>query len=461
MSNYRLANTKVQWYQDNFPGATMHLTPSTAVVVLHTTEGASWPGYSGGAVAPNYTAMPNFKKRTLDWRAHFPDEKSSRALQNQAGGVETNTLNAVQVELVGTCDPKHKTSWPGVGKAGVNYLFWPDAPDWALEGLADFLRDMHERHGLQLKAPTFLPYPSSFGSSKVRFSFTQWRGFAGICGHQHVPENSHGDPGSIDIKRVISLAKPAVAKKADVQTPVRIDELSGRFDRKPSLLRAAVERSAKHADIILCTEVTDPARAAALGMVGWTTHRNPAKDLNEIAILTRDSEWAPIGRYEVAVLGPDLGPGGKVVAGIQALRNVHTGARLVVSIEHLPAGVEGRWARGQRRADAHRAAVQELRALHRTYRKHFKPHGEMAFADWNLNLHRKFVQDWIAEAWPALSVPRKEIVPKGGTHAGLRLIDWFVRRRVVIHKWQIMRATAASDHRGIHVEGVIHSKGKK
>lgn len=212
MSNYALADTKSQWYQDNYPGASMNLTAKTMVVVVHTTEGISWPGYSGGATAPNYTGFPPLEDHDGDWRAHFPDEKSARALENRDGGVETNTLNCVQIELIGTCDPKHKVSWIINGKtylAGEDYVYWPDATDVQLRWLANILADFHERHGLQLLAPrTFKAYPGSYGlNNGVRLTGSQWLSAVGVFGHQHVPENAHGDPGEIDMPRVLILAK--------------------------------------------------------------------------------------------------------------------------------------------------------------------------------------------------------------------------------------------------------------
>lgn len=33
----------------------------------------------------------------------------------------------------------------------------------------------------------------------------QWERFNGICGHQHVPGNSHWDPGALDIKAFVKL----------------------------------------------------------------------------------------------------------------------------------------------------------------------------------------------------------------------------------------------------------------
>lgn len=215
MSNYARADAQTQWYQDNYPGATMNLTKDTMVVTLHSTEGYDWPTYDGGAIAPNYTGKPPIGTGLLGkghWRAHFPDEKSSRALQNLAGGVETNTLNDVQLELIGTCDPTHAKTWNG-RIAGVNYVFWPNASRRQLLFVARILADFHIRHGLQLVAPRpFKPYPSSYGSNGVRMTFDQWRNAVGVVGHQHIPENVHGDPGNIDIATILDLAKTRVEK---------------------------------------------------------------------------------------------------------------------------------------------------------------------------------------------------------------------------------------------------------
>lgn len=224
MSNYSKADRGAQWFANRWPGT--KITPNCGVI--HTTEGASWPSYNGGAYAPGYTANPDIKNRRVLWRAHFPDEMNSRALVNAAGGVETNTANAIQVELVGTCDDKHAVEWPGVGKAGVDYIYWPDAPDWCLQAVADFLTDMHERHGIPLDGPdVWLRYgkdgrrpgvwPASYGASPARLTFKQWREFKGWCGHQHVPENSHGDPGALDFARIVALAKGSAPRDGGTQ----------------------------------------------------------------------------------------------------------------------------------------------------------------------------------------------------------------------------------------------------
>lgn len=238
MSNYKLANTTSQWFQDNFPGSTMNLTAENMVLVLHTTEGPSWPGYNGGATAPNYTGMPPLEKKSGYWRAHFPDEKSSRALENRSGGVQTNTQNSVQVELIGTCDPQHRRSWAGRGAliAGEDYVYWPEATDLQLKWLAKFVADMHERHGLKLVAPKFNAYPSSYGSNQGdRFTFAEWNKFAGICGHQHVPENSHGDPGNLNIEKLIKFTKEIVVPTTPTRPPTTpVPDNTGGVDSEES-----------------------------------------------------------------------------------------------------------------------------------------------------------------------------------------------------------------------------------
>lgn len=194
--------SKAHWFQDDYPGDAQEVN----VVVLHTTEGRTLPDYDGGAVAPNLTAVPDFAAKKLRWYQHFDFDRSSRALVNLRGGVETNTLNVSQVELVGTCDPATHAKWT---KSGYQHIYWPQAPDWALRGVAAFLAWAHSQHGVPLTGPkTWKAYPGSYGASNgVRFSFDAWEDFTGICGHQHAPENLHGDPGAINFARILELAK--------------------------------------------------------------------------------------------------------------------------------------------------------------------------------------------------------------------------------------------------------------
>ncbi len=197
------------WYGTKYPGSAME----SNVLVWHTTEGTSLPDYSGGAVAPNFTARPNFTAKRLEWFQHFDFDVSSRALVNKAGGVETNTLNACQIEIVGTCDPATHDKWT---KAGYAHLYTPELPDWAVRDLAAFAKWAHDQHGVPLSSGlTFKAYPGSYGANGVRMSGTQWTNFRGHCGHQHVPENDHGDPGAFPIAAILDAAKGGTTQQED------------------------------------------------------------------------------------------------------------------------------------------------------------------------------------------------------------------------------------------------------
>jgi hypothetical protein len=188
------------WYQTKYGGSVME----SNVIVWHTTEGNSLPDYSGGSMAPNFTARPNFTAERLEWFQHFDFDESSRALVNAAGGVETNTLNVCQVEIVGTCDPTTHKKW-----GSTPHLYTPELPDWAIRDLASFAKWAHENHDVPLTCGvTFKAYPGSYGSSNgVRMSASKWESYTGHCGHQHVPENLHGDPGLLPMGAILAAAK--------------------------------------------------------------------------------------------------------------------------------------------------------------------------------------------------------------------------------------------------------------
>jgi len=349
MTVYALADTKTQWFADRWSGSQLNLTPDTEVVVAHTTESPSWPDYDGGAKAPNYTADPNIARKRLDWRAHFPDEMSSRALKNLAGGVETNTLNAVQVELVGTCAPANAKSWGGQGKllAGRDYIYWPEAPEWALQGLADFLADQHDRHGLVLRTLEFQPYPASFGArggtNHVRMTFEQWRTFAGVCGHQHVPENDHGDPGALNMAHVLELVAPP--KTPLTLLPIRHRIVSANLWEKNKAVLSGLNRIVARVkaafkmlpDVIACQE-----SRFALGelrkLEGYQTFVADAEGEGgrELGVLLRDGLKCLGTEYHHAADGvPELGGAFDHPRGIFIVKYVKRGRKVAVVNTHM------------------------------------------------------------------------------------------------------------------------------
>lgn len=174
--------------------------PNPDVFLLHTTEGMGWPGYAGGGQAPHDTVKP-IPGKGIIVRRHYPYEQFSKSLENDPGGVETNRRGVIQVELMGTCDPRQK---------GRMY-FWPEADDAVLKALADYYRPILAKYGIPAQAMgTFVAYPKSYGDHAAqRLTRSQWLSRSGICGHQHAPENAHGDPGAFPIARFIKFLKPA------------------------------------------------------------------------------------------------------------------------------------------------------------------------------------------------------------------------------------------------------------
>ena len=221
MSNtiYPKADVKTQDWSDKYVGSKQ--TPN--VLVLHSTEGTNWPSYNGGASAPHFTVMPDFANQTVVVRQHFPVDRSARALVNSGGGVETNTLNIVQVEMVGTCSPRTHGKW-----GNRQHIYMPEAPDWFVAGVAGIVRWLHNASSaFPIKDGTprgFLAYPGSYGNTNgQRMSFSEWNDGRGIVGHQHVPENAHGDPGAFDIARLVAFAKGEAAPSKPVVSTNRMD----------------------------------------------------------------------------------------------------------------------------------------------------------------------------------------------------------------------------------------------
>lgn len=192
----------------------------------------------------------------------------------------TNTLNVCQIELVGTCDPVTHRAW-----GASPHVYWPEAPEWALAELAVFLRWMNGQHGVPLAGPKSWPsYPSSYGATAARFSFAEWNAFAGVCGHMHVPENDHGDPGSIDFNRLLALAKGTTPEENDVPlTDSEIDRIAvavltrdekilipGAPTTNPTYTLASTQTEIlKRIDAIRATEAAQTAAITALaGQLG-------------------------------------------------------------------------------------------------------------------------------------------------------------------------------------------------
>lgn len=235
---YPKADRRIQRFDDDYAGVRWEGPAEKGC--LHTTETIGWPGYGGGATAPNFTVRPNFTLRRLEWRQHFPANMSARALQNDRGGVETNRDKVIQVEIVGTCDGRPKSPSLPKGGAhvqwkikGIPHLYTANPPEWFFEQMADFFVWCNEEHGIPFEAPKlWLPYDASYGDSDARMSGAEFNSFRGWLGHMHVAENDHGDPGALDVHKIIHLATrpPTPQEELDMKATdqIRISSPSAR-----------------------------------------------------------------------------------------------------------------------------------------------------------------------------------------------------------------------------------------
>lgn len=165
--------------------------------VLHTTESSGKPDYKGWTIMPHLSVMPVPGRGVLPYQ-HLPFTQASFSLRNAPGGVETNRERAYQIELIGTCDPN-----------GPGY-YWPNADDLVLRALvATVIGPMSAGLGIPLRAAAFGAYPDlASGRRSVRMTGPAWEALSGWCGHQHVPENTHLDPGMFPWDRMIRLVRP-------------------------------------------------------------------------------------------------------------------------------------------------------------------------------------------------------------------------------------------------------------
>jgi LysM repeat protein len=187
--------------------------------------------YRNNGYAPHVTIGPHPSggQRVQRWQ-HYPFSSRATTLADTSGGVRTNRLWVYQVEVVGTCDDKWKS-----GKYG--WLHVDNWPDWYRDAVAELMADWEDWFGIPRKSTvTWRAYPGSYGrSASQRLSGSTFASYTGWLGHQHAPENSHGDPGDLDIK---DLFARMAGSPTQTTTPTEDDvKLSDQMDVPNWLIR--------------------------------------------------------------------------------------------------------------------------------------------------------------------------------------------------------------------------------
>jgi hypothetical protein len=155
--------------------------------ILHTTEGPT----AAGAIAA-FRSSGSWPHFLVDYAGNVwqfvNTNQGARALQNLPGGVQTNLDSAIQIEIVG-------------------FASQPNGhPTAQIEALKSLMRWIEQTSGVKPKGPG-RAFASGYGQNSLRFSGPQWDSFDGWCGHCHVPENDHWDPGAININNLLPVTE--------------------------------------------------------------------------------------------------------------------------------------------------------------------------------------------------------------------------------------------------------------
>lgn len=128
----------------------------------------------GASVAPHVLWDP-FTGQTAQF--HVPSQYS-KSLVNAAGGVETNRIGDVNVQI-------EAVFFPYCTVGGRAYATMADTPCKGLDVLMTWLRQQGVPDVWPMGAPSWTPHRS----------VQVWSAQSGHYGHSQVPENDHGDPG--------------------------------------------------------------------------------------------------------------------------------------------------------------------------------------------------------------------------------------------------------------------------
>lgn len=149
---------------------------------------------------------------------YYPADRSARAVRNLSGGVETNRMGKVCLQV---------EAWfsPGAVVGGNRYATLADTPCKNLDKIVSWMRS----HGIKDRWPN--GWPKWDGSSR---NAVNWRTESGHYGHSQVPENDHDDPGPMPRNMFAGGSPtPPTPRPPAAQHP----RWPGRFLTQPPIMR--------------------------------------------------------------------------------------------------------------------------------------------------------------------------------------------------------------------------------
>jgi hypothetical protein len=170
--------------------------------VIHTTEvegyTPSTKTYYGHHNPPHFTLVKGDGDDVKMYQ-HFPINVAARALENHKGGVQTNRRSAIQIEIA------WKAAEIGQLPLSMRMKLW------------DWMRWVEDQTDIKRWITREFMGSAAYGqNSSARMTDAEWNDFNGWCGHQHVPENSHWDPGKLDINELTAITRPGTPLRCEV-----------------------------------------------------------------------------------------------------------------------------------------------------------------------------------------------------------------------------------------------------
>lgn len=261
-------------------------------LVLHTTESRGWPGYPANFPTITYNPWADKGKR---WRQHIPINQAATTLKND-GSNQTNRLNVVQIEIVAYCDPKFDDSFAYVKNLTNEHY----------RELAEFLVWLQEEWEMPLSiARTWKAHPDSYGTAAdngIRFSWRTYAAFKGILGHQHVPGNLHGDPGSLDVGRLMVQVSTVIEERSRPnREPVDDEQIkaASKFLLPETAKFAAAAATAERLPYWLLCAILEKETGTGRNIYGNDATRDEAGNIIEYAALSGYPHEVDESNYKV------------------------------------------------------------------------------------------------------------------------------------------------------------------
>jgi hypothetical protein len=254
---------------------------------------------------------------------------------------------------------------------------------------------------------------------------------------------------------------------------------SSRYDRSAADLESDLDDWMAKASVITLTEVGNDNRAATMREKGWAYYNaKSGQGKDDVGICWKSEDWKRVsgavrrisdGTFE-RLVGHQANP---LFSATVVLRNTHSGHKLLISVTHMPAHVQGASDFANIRDEP--AAVWEKRKLAylsglKNWSLHVKDQerkghvdATLIVGDWNVNLKLDWVRQLLASHWgdnyiqawkrfPTAggSLTGGAVVPLGapGKGVGDRIIDGSLYRGLkVTDEPNLMRRVKSSDHR--------------